>query len=166
MKKSSWSFLVSSVQVGRTERLGRQRGPEPVHVLVRQQRVIEHTCQVRHSRKWRQLRADAFQQLLHFRLVADIGGEGVNAALVALDDVLDNPLRIRIGRAPTGQHDVTGAELGQIRRRVQTDRTETTGDQIAPITARRSGFGIWQTILPMCRACCMRRNAVLASASG
>ena len=75
-------------------------------------------------------------------------------------------LCIRVGRAPAGQHDVTGAELGQIRRRVQTDRTEATGDQIAPIARGCSGFGIWHTILPICRACCMRRNAALASVSG
>ena len=54
-------------------------------------------------------------------LVADVGREGVDTAPVALGDVGDRPLRIRIGRAPAGQHDVTGPELGQMGRRVQAD---------------------------------------------
>ncbi len=91
---------------------------------------------MRHSRERRQLRADPLQQRFHFGLVADIGREGVNAAPVALSDVVDLPLCVRIGRAPAGQHDVTGTELGQIGRRVQADRTESTGDQIAPIAPR------------------------------
>ncbi len=91
---------------------------------------------MRHSRQRRQLRADPLQQLVDLRLVADIGREGVDAAPVALGDVRDCPLCLRIGRAPAGQHDVTGAELGQIGRRVQADSTESTGDQIAPIAPR------------------------------
>ena len=91
---------------------------------------------MRDSRERRQLRADALEQLFDFRLLADIRGEGVDAALVALGDLLDRPLCVRVGLTPAGQHDVAGPELGQVRRRVQTDGTESTGDQIAPITAR------------------------------
>ena len=91
---------------------------------------------MRHPSERRQLRADLLQQLCDFRLVADIGREGVDAALVALGDLVDRLLGIRVGRAPAGQHDVSGTELGQIRRRVQTDRAESTGDQIAPIGPR------------------------------
>src|ERR1700753_150173 len=84
----------------------------------------------------RQLRADALQQLLDVRLHADIGREGVDAALVALGDLLDRLLRLRARLPSAGQHDVAGPELGEVRRRAQTDGTAPTGDQIAPITAR------------------------------
>ena len=101
-----------------------------------QQRVVEHARQVRHPRERRQLRPDPLQQLRDLGLVADVGREGVDPAPVALGDVGDRPLCVRIGRAPAGQHDVTGPELGQIGRRVQAECAEAAGDQIAPIAAR------------------------------
>lgn len=70
------------------------------------------------------------------RLVADVGGEDVDAALIALGDLLDQALRVRIGAAPASQHDVAGPELGQIRRCVQADRAQPAGDQIGPIGPR------------------------------
>ena len=74
------------------------------------------------------------------RFVADVSREGVDPAPVTLGDVVDDPLRIRIGRAPTGQHDVAGAELRQVGCRVQTERAQTTSDQITPVVARLKRF--------------------------
>ena len=70
------------------------------------------------------------------RLIADVGRDGVNPTPVALRDVVDRPLCVRIGHAPAGQHDVTGPQLGQMGRRVQAECTEAAGDQIAPVAAR------------------------------
>ena len=83
-----------------------------------------------------QLPADSIEQFGNLGLLADIGCEDVDAALVVLGDVLDDPLRACVRSTPTGQHDVTGSELGQIRRRMQADRTESAGDQIAPVSPR------------------------------
>ena len=91
---------------------------------------------MRHARERRQFRADPLQQLFDLRLVADVGREGVHTAPVTLGDVRNRLSRLGIGRPPTGQHNVTGTELGQIRRRMQADRAEPAGDQIAPITPR------------------------------
>ena len=93
-----------------------------------------------HPGERRQLRPDPLQQLLGLRLVADVGREDVDPAPVALRDLVDCPLCVRIGLAPAGQHDVAGPELGQVRRRVQAECTEATGDQIAPIAARLQRF--------------------------
>ena len=57
----------------------------------------------------------------------------MDASLVAVGDVVDQPLGVRVGRPPTGQYELACPELGQIRRRVQTDRTQAAGDQVAPI---------------------------------
>src|ERR1700730_40357 len=103
---------------------------------------------MRHSGEWRQLRTDPVQQLRNLGLVADVGREGVDAAPVALGDVVDYPSCVRVGRAPAGQYDVTGTELGQIRRGVQTDRAESTGDQIAPIGSRLQPVRYLQHDLP------------------
>ena len=125
-----------AVQMAGAECLGCQRGPEPLQALLGQQCVVEDTGQVCHPRQRRQLRADPLQQRGHLGVVADVGGKGVHAAPVPLGDLVDHPLGVGIGGASAGQHDVPGAELGQIRRGVQADRTESTGDQVAAVGAR------------------------------
>ena len=82
------------MQVVGTERLGRQRGSEPLEILLRQQRVVEHAGQVCHARQRRQLRADPVQQLGHLGLLADVGREDVDPAVVTLGDVVDGSLRV------------------------------------------------------------------------
>jgi hypothetical protein len=91
---------------------------------------------VYHPRERRQLGADPVQHRRGLSAVADVGREGVDPTPVALHDLGDRPLCVRIGRAPTRQYDVTGPELSQIGRRVQTECAEAAGDQIAPIIAR------------------------------
>ena len=56
--------------------------------------------------------------------------------MVALGHLVDGLLGAGIGRPPAGQDDVSGTELRQIRRRVQPERAEAAGDQVAPILAR------------------------------
>src|SRR3546814_18611543 len=57
---------------------------ESVQTLLGQQRIAEHTGQMCDPGQGRQFGADAVQQLRDRGLVADIGGEGVDAALVEL----------------------------------------------------------------------------------
>ncbi len=116
------------------EGFGRQRGPEPFDALLAQQRVVEHTGQVRHACQRGQFRADPFQEFRDLGFVADIGREDVDTGLVPLGDLVDRLLRVRVGRAPAGQHEIAGAELGQVRRGVQADRAETAGDQVRAIS--------------------------------
>lgn len=118
------------------------------------------------ARQRRQLGTNPVQQRSDLGLVADVGAEHMDAAPVPIGDLGDGLRGLGIGGTPTGQNNVPGAELGQVRRRVQTDGAESAGDQIGPIGLGVSGFGTCRTILPMCRACCMRRNAARASVTG
>ncbi len=115
---------------------GPQRRSEPLEILLRQQRIVEHTCQVRHTGQRRQLRADPRQQFGELGLVTDVGREDVDSAVKTLRDGGNGPLRFGIRGAAAGQHDVAGTELSQMRRCVQTESTDTTGDQIGPIALR------------------------------
>ena len=97
-----------------TERFGAQRRSESFDALLGQQRIVEHARQMRYAGKRRQLRANPRQQFGNLSFVADVCGEGVDPAAVALGDFGDHPFRICIGRAPAGQHDVTGSELSEV----------------------------------------------------
>ncbi len=128
--------LRQAVQVTGAVGLGHQGSAEPLQALLREQRVVQDSGQMYYPGERRQLRANPVQQLGNLGLLADVGCEGVNPALVALGDLLDHPLCLRVGSAPAGQHEVTGSALGQIRRRMQADRAESAGDQIASISPR------------------------------
>ncbi len=124
------------MKMPRAERLRGQRRAEPVEGLLGQKCVVDHAGQVCHPAQRRQLRPYSRQQLADLTLVADVGGKGVDPAVVALRHLVDDLLGCRIGRPPAGQDDVSGAELRQIRCRVQAERAEAAGDQVAPIFAR------------------------------
>ncbi|CAM5707108.1 hypothetical protein MAUB1S_11645 [Mycolicibacterium aubagnense] len=64
----------------------------------------------------------------------------MHPAVEALHHGVDGALCVGIGLASAGQHDVTGAQLGQVRRRVQAERAQTTGDQVRPIPLRLQRF--------------------------